>query len=68
VWIILAALAPVLLALLGVAWRLGRLEQRVSDLKDRVGEPPLQEFRVDVDRRLTRLENANGWWATRQGP
>lgn len=30
--------APILLGGLGMAWRLGRLEQRVSDLVERVRE------------------------------
>lgn len=42
---------------LAMAWRLGSLTQRVKSMEDAL-EPDtlLRDFRIDVDRRLSRLE------------
>ena len=43
---------------LGMAWRLGALASRVKALEDALKpENLLRDFRVDIDRRVTRLEN-----------
>ena len=46
----------------GMDWRLGALAARVKSIEDALKPNGLHEFRVDVDRRLRRLETHAGFW------
>jgi hypothetical protein len=61
VWVAAGALTlSIVASAVGVAWRLGRLEQKVEDVLKDVNAITdgtlLRDYRVDMDRRVSKLE------------